>query len=304
MLGNVANTTVDAATTGLTSIIKGFQMDPSQAEHIADVVTKIGQSYAISAEEIMTAMTKSASAFNAVGTPFEKAVALLAAGNASIQNASTLGTGYKTIAARITKSATLIQELGDEYEECAEGVSKYRDEIKALTNLDGSGGFDIMADAAGTQYKDIYDIMVGLSQVWDQMESTAQARVSEILGGTRGLTIISSTLQNIADAQNAYADAMNASGTAAAANDVVMDTTAKKVEQLKVALQVLTRDALSSDLTKGIVDFGIKAVNVIDTLVDKLGALPVALGLFAGFDLVKNLGKTPFAPHGGDAMAA
>ncbi len=205
------------------------------------------------------------------------------------QNASTLGTSYKTIAARITKSSTLIAELGDEYEECAEGVSKYREEIMALTNTDGSGGFDIMIDE--NTYKDVYDIMVGLSKTWDQMSQTSQARVSEILGGTRGLTVISSTLQNIADAEGAYEDAMNSAGVAAKANEIVMDTTEKKVEQLKTAAQVLARDVISSDLTKSVVDFGIKIVNVLDQITQKIGTLPTVLGLFAGYDLIKHLGK-------------
>lgn len=303
MLGNVANTSVDAATTGLTSIMKGYGLDVSEGEHIADVITKIGQSYAISSEEIMDAMTRSASAFNATGTSFEKSVALLAAGNASIQNASTLGTSFKTIAARLTKSSTLIQELGDDYEECAEGVSKYRDEIKALTNVDGSGGFDIMADEAGTQYKDLYDIIVGLASAWNEMDQTSQARVSEIIGGTRGLTVISSVIQNIADATNAYSDAMNAAGVASAANEKVMDTTEKKVEQLKTSFQVLSRDVISSDFTKGIVDFGTKAIEVIDNLVNKFGALPVALGALTGLDIIKNLGKL-YCPPGEQSLAA
>ena len=255
------------------------------------------QSYAISAEEIMEAMSKSASAFNATGTSFEKSVALLAAGNASIQNASTLGTSYKTIAARITKSSSLIQELGDDYEECAEGVSKYREEIKQLTNIDGTGGFDIMADAAGTQYKDVYDIMVGLAETWNQLDQTTQARISEILGGTRGLTVISSTIQNISDAVNAYSDAMDAAGTAAEANAIVMETTEKKVEQLKTSFQVLARDVVSSDLTKGIVDFGRSAIEVIDSLINKVGALPVALGALTGLEVIKNLGKLYCPPR-------
>ena len=47
MLGNVANTTVDAATTGLTSIIKGYGMAASDGEHVADVITKIGKTLPI-----------------------------------------------------------------------------------------------------------------------------------------------------------------------------------------------------------------------------------------------------------------
>ena len=42
VLSNVADTDVNAATTGLTSIIKGFNMQVSDAEHVTDVLTQVG----------------------------------------------------------------------------------------------------------------------------------------------------------------------------------------------------------------------------------------------------------------------
>jgi len=194
-----------------------------------------------------------------------------------------VGTALKTISARITKSTSDLEELGEDYSDLADGMSKYREEIKAMS------GVDIMIN--DNTYKDVYDIFKELSQVWDQLSQTQQARISEILGGTRGLTVISSIMQNFGDAEKALADATNAAGTAAKANEVVMDTTEKKIEQLKTSAQVLARDVLSSDLTKGIVDFGTKAIEVIDNLVNKFGALPVAIGALTGLDLIKNLGK-------------
>lgn len=91
IMANVGNVTTDAATTGITAIIKGFEMEAADAEHVADVLVNVGQKYAISAEELMTAFEKSGAALHATNTDFEKSVALYAAANASIQNASTVG---------------------------------------------------------------------------------------------------------------------------------------------------------------------------------------------------------------------
>ena len=43
IMANVGNTDVDTATTGITSIIKGYEMDASDAEHVSDVLVKVGQ---------------------------------------------------------------------------------------------------------------------------------------------------------------------------------------------------------------------------------------------------------------------
>lgn len=53
VLANVAAVDTDAATTGMTSIIKGFNMDVEEAEHVADVLVEVGQKYAVSAGEMM-----------------------------------------------------------------------------------------------------------------------------------------------------------------------------------------------------------------------------------------------------------
>lgn len=302
-LSNVAAMSVDEATTGITSIVKGFGMDSSDVGHVADVVTKVGQAYAISGQEIMDAMTRVSAVAGATDTSFEKTTALLAGMNASVQDSAKTGTALRTIMARIRGTKTELEELGEDMELAGVGVSKYRDEIKALTNVDGSGGFDVMADAAGTQFKDVYDILVGIHDVWDQIDDVSRARISEIIAGQRGMASLQSVMQNMDDVVGAYEDALNSAGTAAEANNIVMDTTEKKVEQLKTSFQILSRDIVDSDLTKGIVDFGTQAIDIIDSLINKFGALPVALTAMGGLDIVKNLGKE-FALGGREAIAA
>ena len=281
ILSNVANVEAEEATTGLTAIIKGYNMAVSDSEHVADVLVSVGQKYAVSASELMQAFQRGGAALNASGTSFEKSAALIAAANASLQNAETVGTVMKTLSARIRGSKTELEELGEEYGDVANGISKYRKEIMALTNVNGKGGFDIMSEADETQYKDVYDIFVGLADVWDQLSDTTRARISEILGGTRNLSAVSSVIQNIADATGAYADAMNSAGVATEANAKYMDSIAGRIGQLTASFQELSRDFLSSDTVKRAIEFLKAITGIADELAKVNALLPAIMTLIA-----------------------
>ena len=281
IMANVGNTDVDTATTGITSIIKGYELDANDAEHVSDVLVKVGQEYAISAEELMAAFQRGGAALHASGTDFEKSAALFAATNASLQNAETTGTMWKTVSARIRGATTELEEMGEETDGLAQGLSKYREEIKALS------GVDIMKDE--NTYKDIYDIFVQLAEVWDNMEDVSQSRVAEILGGTRNTSGIMSTITNIKDAIGAYSSAMDSAGTATEANNIYMDTTKAKVGELKAAFQELSSDFISSNFTKGAVE-GLKGiVEAIDKIVETVGSLGTILAGLGLAKVIKNV---------------
>lgn len=91
IMSNVAGVGNDEATTGITSIVKGFNLKVDDAEHVADVLVNVGQKYAVSAGEMMEAYEKSGAALNATNTQFEKSAGLIAAANASVQDASIVG---------------------------------------------------------------------------------------------------------------------------------------------------------------------------------------------------------------------
>lgn len=281
IMANVGNTDVDTATTGITSIIKGYEMDASDAEHVSDVLVKVGQEYAISAEELMAAFQRGGAALHASGTDFEKSAALFAATNASLQNAETTGTMWKTVSARIRGATTELEEMGEETDGLAQGLSKYREEIMALS------GVDIMKDE--NTYKDMYDIFVQLAEVWDNMEDVSQSRVAEILGGTRNTSGIMSTITNIKDAIGAYASAMDSAGTATEANNIYMDTTKAKVGELKAAFQELSSDVFDSDFTRGAVDALRGIVEAIDKVISTFGSLKTILVGLGIAKIIKNV---------------
>lgn len=283
ILANVANTDSGTATTGLTSIIKGYNMDVSNAEHVADVLVEVGQKYAISAEELMAAFERGGAALYATGTDFEKSAALFAATNAALQNAETTGTMWKTVSARIRGATTELEGLGEETEGLADGLSKYRQEIKNLS------GVDIMKDK--DTYKDIYDIFVELAQVWDDMKSDkARTRVAEILGGTRQYSGIMSTITNIKDAIGAYEDALDSAGVAIEANDTRMESIEGRLGVLKSTFQELGTDVINNDLVKELIDDCTKLLNIIDDLAkSSTGLLGVAAASVSVFKGIKSI---------------
>ena len=280
ILSNVAAVDTDSATTGLTSIIKGFNMDVTNAGHVADVLVEVGQKYAVSAGEMMEAYERSGAALNATNTSFEKSAGLIAAANAAVQDSSVVGTALKTVSARIRGSKADLDELGESTEDLAEGFSKYAAEIKALT------GFDIMLD--DHTFKDLYDIMEGVAQVWDRLSDTQQARVSEILGGTRQLQVISSILGNWKDAAGAYETALNSVGAATRANDIYMDTATAHINRMKVAFEALAQDAIRSEFLSDLADLGRHLINAADAAIKFANALGGLKPILAGV-LIANL---------------
>lgn len=291
VLSNVAAVDVGSATTGLTSIIKAFGMQVSDSEHVADVLVNVGQKYAISAEELMAAFERGGSALASTNTSFDKAAAIFAAANASMQNAEKVGTAIQTVSARIRGAKSELEELGGDYEDIAEGISKYRNELMALTNVSGTGGFDIMADVDTGKYKDIYDIFVGIAGVWNQLSDTSQARVAEILGGTRQLSVISSVIKNIADAEGALDVAQNSAGVALKANDKYLDSIQGRVGQLTADFQDLSQSILDS----GLIKYGVSLLDVLVQLVDKAAEAKALLpGILAILTSINAVGRPEY----------
>lgn len=272
IMSNVADTTVSASTTGLTSIIKGYGLEASDATRVSDVLAKVGKDYAISAEELMTALERGGAALNVANTSFEESVALAAAGNAAIQDPIKTGTALKTMSARIRTSKPELEELGEDYDDVATSAAKYRAEIKALS------GVDIMENA--TTYKSIYDIMVEIASVWDKMPDTDQAALLERIAGKNQSNVVAGIITNLKDLTGAYDEALSASGETEAANEVVMDSISGKVGQFKEQFEELSYNTINSDLVKGVVSGGTGILGFLNKAIELFHQLgPAATGV-------------------------
>lgn len=271
MLQRVGDIEATDAQASLTSIIKAFDIDVSDMESVMDKLVTVGNGFPISVSEIASGMMNASSAMAAAGNSFDKSVALLAAANTTLQDANKSSTGLRTITARIRKTDSELNDLGEAMTESA-----YEDLVGALTKYNVS-----LRDANG-EYRDTYDIMKDIAAVWNEMTSSEQAALAELAAGNRQQTVFYSIIKNFDSVAAASMEAMgNAGGAMQDAYGEWMDSITAHIETFKAAFEGLANDLIQSDLLKGLIDIGTWFINIADTVVklnDNLGTTALTIG--------------------------
>lgn len=255
---NVASTTTEEATSAMTAILKGFGMSAQDSEHVADILTAVGQKYAISAGELGQALERGGAAMAAAGNTLEESVALLAAANAAVQNPMSVGNAMKTVTLRIRGAKAELEEMGETTDEFVESSSKMRETIQGLS------GVDIMKDAR--TFKSTYEIFTEISAIWDRLSDINQAALLEALGGKRQAAIVASAITNIKDLQGAYETAANAAGTLADANEEYMHSINAQLGVLKTSWQSFVKDLVNSEAIINIVEALSSLINALHSV--------------------------------------
>lgn len=274
---------MDAATASeyMISALQGFQMSADEAERIVDAYNEVANNYAIDTAGIGEALERSAASFNAANTSMEKAIALVTATNEVVQNPEAVGTLWKTMSARIRGASTELAELGEEEDEFTQTTSKLQALVKGLT------GFDIMEDE--DTFKDIYDIIVGISKEWDNLTDIEQASLGEALAGKRNANALFAVIGNLETLEAAYESASNSAGSAAKEQENYSKSIQYSLDRLAATFEVLSVDLLDSDFAKGLVEFLVTVVELIDELVEHIGVLMPLLTAIGGFSIFKNI---------------
>ena len=210
---------------------------------------------------------------------------MITAINEVLQDPALTGTTMKMLSLRIRGAKTDIEDMGESTDGMAESTSKLREQVLALTNVNGKGGFDIMTDG-GKSFKSTYSIMQGISKVWKDMSDVDQAALLELIAGKNRAQGAAALLNNFATAEDALQTAQNSAGSALAENEKYLDSIDGKISVLKANFQNMWSDAIDSSVITFFIDLGSTIVNVVD----KFGLLQTAVGAFAGIASLKGVG--------------
>ena len=165
-----------------------------------------------------------------------------------------------------------------------ESTSKLQSLIKGMT------GFDIM-ESDGKTFKDIYDIIIGIGEKWNDLNDIDRASLLEKLAGKNQSNALAAALSNIDILKKAYGEASDAQGSAAREQAEYQKSIQYSIDQTKAALEELSQDLISSDLVKGTVDFGGGFITFLDEAISKTNdlnlTLPILLGLISSFSISK-----------------
>lgn len=172
--------------------------------------------------------------------------------------------------------------MGEDTDGLVTSTSKLQAKVKALT-----GGFDIMKDK--DNYKDIYDIVVGIAEKWQDMSDINRADLLETLAGKNQSNALAAALQNVDVIKKAYATAEDSQGSAEKELGNYQKGIEYSIEKFKGVFQEFSTTILNSDFVKGFVDAGTSILDFITSIIDKVGVLQTALLGIGGFKLFKNL---------------
>lgn len=160
---NVADSEITSAEASsfLVSQMKAFNYTAEESIHVIDSVNSVANHFAVSTDDLQTALSKSAAAMATAGNSFEETIALVEAGTAIMQGqAGTVGNGLRTIAINIASLATESDEF-----------------------VAANGKVNISLKNERGEIRNTYEILNDLAKNWNNLSTAEQNSIAVTLAG-------------------------------------------------------------------------------------------------------------------------
>ena len=113
LFSNISEMNVDEASSGLTAIVAGFQMLPTEIMAAIDSINEVDNNFAISSQNIVRSIQKSVGSAKTFGVELEELIGFTTAiGETTRESGNIIGNSLKTIFSRITTMNPSIEALG------------------------------------------------------------------------------------------------------------------------------------------------------------------------------------------------
>lgn len=259
-------TSVEDATSALVSSLQAFTTEGEdvgqRAEEIVDILNNIGNRYPVATNELADGLATSSAALVAANNSIEEQVALLSAGNATMQDISSVASGLKIVAARLRGTTT---DIDDDADSAITNTSKLQSKIKALTaEANGGEGINIINEQG--EYKSTYEILREISEIFDKMDDVSSASLLELIAGKNRSSVVAAILQNGDILENAYIDAFDSEGSSQKELETYLDSIQGRIDLFDNSVQTMWMNFINTDVAKFIVNVGTGLVKLIDNI--------------------------------------
>ena len=246
MLMNVSEagaTAADSAST-LIAAMKAFGLEAEDSGHIVDALNEVSNKYAVSVNDLSTAISKSSASMAAGNNSLEETFGLVTAGVEILREPGRVANGLSTITARLTAK-------NDEY-------------IKSITKGQG------VIDEQTGELRSTYDILKDLSEAWEGLTSVEQQELAETVAGKTQRSLFTAIMTNFESAVGATEAALNSEGSAMAENTKRMDSLEGRTKQLQSAWQDFARNTINSEVVKSIISLGTQIIKLADSDIGRM----------------------------------
>ena len=284
---NVGEVDDATAVSDMITAMKAFGIETKNAMHIIDVYNELGNNFAISSAKLGEGISNSASALALAGASLEEASAMVTGISEITQDASEAGNALKVFSMRIRGMKGKLEELGEEVDDKIESISKVQTQILNLTK----GKVNIFDDDG--EFGNYYEIMQKIADIYDDLTSTDQAALSEILFGKQRGNAGAALIQALQNGQidKAYQSAVNSTGSATKEHEKYLESLEAKLNRLKAARQEFSEVFMDDGFLKGLVDLGTGVLGVLTKIIDALGTIPTLAATVVAVLSFKKVGK-------------
>lgn len=246
------------ATSYLTSMLKGFKLEASDATTVVDKLTKVDMSAATSAGDIAEALRQFATTAQLSGVDLDEAIAMATTiMDVSQKDASSSGNAIKTMLSRYgnVKAGTYsgMNITGDQNET----TESLNDIDKVLKKL------GISLRASNLEFRDFDDVLDDIATKWETLDSVSKNAIATAMAGTRQRESFLVLMENYDKYKDFIEEAADAEGTAAEKYKAYEDSLEASQKKLAAAWEELASKT-------EIVDFFKQVNNVMAKLVKNL----------------------------------
>ncbi len=242
-----------------------FDLANNSGLEIADTLAFISASLKIDFAEGLQSLSSSVSiagaSAKAAGLEYEEYLAIIGrVAEETRRSGNSIASGVKTIISRLLR----VKELG------AETVSEVQEAYRAVGD-----GIEIMANP--DEFKDFSVIIGELSGQWDELTEAEQRHIAFLTAGTRQQDVFLAIMNTYSSAMDLATDATENFGFATEKNEIFVESLQGRINLFRTAMQELSRDTLSVDLFKTIVDGGTEFIKTMNAMENSVGIFTSAL---------------------------
>lgn len=275
IFSKVADITEEQSLKNLITILKAYGIEAKNVMDVVDKLDNINNKYAVDAAGLGDGLERSASALAMTGNSLEQSIAMLTGAGEITQNLENTGNAMKVVSLRLQNMKGKLEELEEPVDDLME-VSKVQTQILNLTH----NQVDIF-DKTTKEFRSTYDIIKDIANIWDSLNSTSRASLTEILFGKNRANIGLALIQSFqsGQTQNALKDVTHSMGVATNEYNKMMEGIEAHSNALKGAVEQLSNTVLKKNTVNGFIDFAKGVVDFLTLIIRYTKGWGVALGV-------------------------
>ena len=287
VLSNVGDISAKESANDLVSVLKAFKLEAEDVGTVVDSLNEAGNKFSITTGDLAEGLRTGGAALAITNNDLYQSEALITTGVEVLRDPDTVSNGLKTIAMNLQAVKTA---NGDTF-------YKLQKDLKEMANVD-------LTDTNG-ELRSTYDIILGLSQNWDNLDEMQQSSLLQNIAGKQQARVLASIIQNASQLPKIYETLKNSAGSANEEQERYMDSIEAKANALKESVKSLWIQMISSDLIKevltnltnivqwiGSIDSGtIKLIGTITLLGVSLKSIGTFMNALKGVNALSELGK-------------